>query len=466
MKTTYRLKDMETRPTAAATQNACKLCSPLGAALVFKGIAGAVPLLHGSQGCSTYIRRYLISHFKEPIDIACSNFGEQTAIFGGGANMKLALDNIIAQYSPRMIGVATTCLAETIGDDVPMFIHEYRKANSEKELPPIVQVSTPSYQGTHMQGFHRAVLATVAGLAKEMPSVDKPSSQVVNLFPGMVSPADLRHLKEIVAAFGLQAMVLPDYSQTLDGELWSEYHRIPSGGTPVDAIAVSGGASASIELGRVLAEMPETAAAYLERRFGVTAHRMGLPVGIRQTDHFMQTLAAIGNTPIPKKYEQERGRLLDALVDGHKYVNGVRAVVYGEADLVAGVVAFLSEIGILPVVCATGDGGGRLAPVVQQILEPKFHDKVRIIEGVDFVDIEEEVRRARPELMIGHSKGYSLARKLDIPLIRIGFPVHDRVGGSRLLHIGYQGAQTLFDRIANTVIEMRQADSEVGYTYM
>ena len=97
MKTRYRLKDLRTKSSANATQNACKLCSPLGAALVFKGIAGAVPLLHGSQGCSTYIRRYLISHFKEPIDIACSNFGEQTAIFGGGANIKLALDNIIAQ---------------------------------------------------------------------------------------------------------------------------------------------------------------------------------------------------------------------------------------------------------------------------------------------------------------------------------------------------------------------------------
>jgi nitrogenase molybdenum-iron protein NifN len=84
-----------------ATQNACNLCAPLGAALVFKGIANCVPLLHGSQGCSTYIRRYMISHFKEPLDIACSNFGEETAIFGGGANIKLAIDNIRKQYTIR-----------------------------------------------------------------------------------------------------------------------------------------------------------------------------------------------------------------------------------------------------------------------------------------------------------------------------------------------------------------------------
>ena len=466
MEAKYLLKDLKTKPSVAATQNACKLCSPLGAALVFKGIADVVTLLHGSQGCSTYIRRYLISHYKEPIDIACSNFGEQTAIFGGGANIKLALDNIIAQYTPRMIGVATTCLAETIGDDVSMFIREYKTVNPEKDLPPIVHVSTPSYQGTHMQGFHNAVRATVSELTRGSLPENKQSSKTVNLFPGMVSPVDLRHLKEIIAAFGLKAMVLPDYSETLDGGLWSEYQRIPPGGTPVEAIVEAGRAQASIEMGSVLAEMPETAATHLENHFGVIGHRMGLPMGIRQTDRFMQTLAAIADTSIPTRYEQDRGRLLDAMVDGHKYVNNLRAVVYGEADLVAGMVDFLSEIGILPVICATGENSGHLSPIVKQILGPKYHDRVRIIEGVDFVDIEDAVKQAQPHLMIGHSKGYSLARKLDIPLVRIGFPIHDRVGGSRVMHLGYQGAQSLFDRIANTLLKRGQAGSEIGYTYM
>ena len=53
-----------------ATRNACKLCAPLGASLAFRGVEGAVPFLHGSQGCATYIRRYTISHFREPVDIA------------------------------------------------------------------------------------------------------------------------------------------------------------------------------------------------------------------------------------------------------------------------------------------------------------------------------------------------------------------------------------------------------------
>ena len=105
-----------------STRNACRLCAPLGACLAFRGVEGAVPFLHGSQGCSTYIRRYMISHFKEPMDIACSNFGETTAIFGGKQNLRIGLENVVRQYKPQMIGIATTCLAETIGDDVSLYL--------------------------------------------------------------------------------------------------------------------------------------------------------------------------------------------------------------------------------------------------------------------------------------------------------------------------------------------------------
>lgn len=459
----YTLNRVKVSPSPSASQNACKLCAPLGASLVFKGIEGAVPLLHGSQGCSTYIRRYLISHFKEPIDIACSNFGEQTAVFGGGANLKLALDNIISQYDPTCIGVATTCLAETIGDDVPMFIKTYQKS-AKGPLPPMVHVSTPSYQGTHAQGFHNAVAATVRGLiSEEKANVD---ASRINLFPGMLSPADLRHLKQITADFGLTAMVLPDYSRTLDGPLWDEYHRIPCGGTPVSDIVSANSALASIELGRALAKWKDTAALYLAQRFDVTPFRLGLPIGIRQTDKLLQTLAEISARPIPERYAEQRGRLLDALVDGHKYVNNKKAIIYGEADLVAGMADFLSEIGILPVVCGTGDRNSHLAATLQEILDEKQFNKIQVVEGVDFVDIENLAKEARPDLIIGHSKGYSLSRKLGIPLVRIGFPIHDRVGAARLLHVGYEGAMALFDRIANTLLERRQADSEVGYTYM
>jgi nitrogenase molybdenum-iron protein NifN len=453
----------QTKENFAATQNACNLCSPLGAALVFKGIANSVPLLHGSQGCSTYIRRYMISHFKEPLDVACSNFGEDTAIFGGAANIKLAIDNIRKQYSPDLIGVATTCLSETIGDDVPMFIKAYKDGCTGESLPALVHVSTPSYQGTHMQGFHGAVRALIDTLAESVKSTDAPS---VNLFPGMVSPADLRHLKTILADFGLASTLVPDYSDTLNGPLWTEYQRIPEGGTTVAAIRATGAADASIECGLILAGEKTSAGTLLEDRFQVPLYRMGLPIGIRQCDLFFDTLTAVSARPVPKKYTDQRGRLLDAMVDGHKHLNGLRVALFGEEDLMAGLAAFCTELGIIPVLCATGGGQGRFEKAILEMVPERYHDQMRIMEDVDFVTIEKALEKSPVDLLIGHSKGYAMSRRLNVPLIRMGFPVHDRVDGSRLLHLGYRGAQQLFDRITNTIIQVKQERSDVGYTYM
>ena len=108
-----------------SSTNACKACMSLGACIAFKGIEGCVPFLHGSQGCATYMRRYLISHYREPVDIASSSLGENEAVFGGGPNLKQGLVNMINKYQAKAVGIATTCLTETIGDNVPAIVKEF-----------------------------------------------------------------------------------------------------------------------------------------------------------------------------------------------------------------------------------------------------------------------------------------------------------------------------------------------------
>jgi nitrogenase molybdenum-iron protein NifN len=448
-------------PQYLSTTNACKLCAPLGAALAFKGVEGAVPFLHGSQGCATYMRRYIISHFNEPIDIASSALGEKNAVFGGGPNLKLGLTNVIKKYHPALIGIATTCLTETIGDDVARFLAEYvREVNDPGLLPRLVRVSTPSYAGTHMDGFHAAVTAVLATLAEAGPATDR-----VTLLPGLVSPADLRHLKEIMAAFSLPAVVLPDYADTLDGPALTRYEKIPAGGTPLAEIRAAGAGRAVLEFGRTLAGFP-SGGELLARRFALPRHTLGLPIGIRESDSFFAVLESLSGQTVPAALAAERGRLVDALVDGHKYLFGKRAVVYGEEDLVVGLASFLAEIGVIPVLCASGGRSGHLASAVSEVCRDLLPEMPVVRDGTDFFEIGEEAEGLAPDLIIGNSKGYPLARKLDIPLIRLGFPIHDRLGGQRILHLGYRGAQRLFDEIVNTIIDRKQSRSPVGYSYM
>ena len=452
----------ETVKEHVSTQNACKLCTPLGASLVFKGIERAIPMLHGSQGCATYIRRYLISHFKEPIDIACSNFGEETAIFGGGINLKVALENLTRQYHPALIGVATTCLSETIGDDVKMFISEYRKLHEGEEIPELIHVSSPSYQGTHMEGFHGCVKAVVEGLAV----CPEKRTTSVNLFPGMLSPADLRYLKEIMADFETPVTLLPDYSETLDGGPWKEYEIIPPGGTPVAAIRAMGGAAASFSFGKILTATGSYAGKVLSDTCNVPCYDFGLPIGVAETDRFFKTLSIVTGRPIPKKHQAERGRLLDSYVDGHKYVMDARVLVFGEEDLVVGICGFLKEIGARPVMIASGGRSGHFKAQIEAIFPGCEAEGTIIMEDADFVEMEAAAKELAPDVAVGNSKGYAMTRRLDIPLLRVGFPIHDRVGGPRQLHVGYRGTQSLFDSLSNLLMEKRQTDSDVGYSYM
>jgi nitrogenase molybdenum-iron protein NifN len=448
-------------PAAAdftATRNPCKMCAPFGACLAFKGIRRCVPFLHGSQGCATYIRRYLIGHFREPIDVACSNFSEATAIFGGKENLLVGFKNVARQYQPDLIGVATTCLAETIGDDVAGYVNEIL-AGWEGQPPRVVRVSTPSYRGTHADGFHAAVLALVDTLARG----GTPTGGI-NLLPGMVSPEDLRLLKQIGADFGLAVTILPDYSDTLDGPAWQEYQLIPDGGTTLAEIEAAGRAAATVEFASV-GDAATTPGTLLDTRFGVRRYRLGMPIGVRRTDEFLHVLETLSGRPVPALYAAQRGRLIDSYVDGHKHVFERKAVVYGDEDLVVGLASFLAEIGIVPVLCASGGTSGRLREEVLAAASD-YADQITVLEGADFAEIEEAAAGMHADLLIGHSKGYRLARRMGIPLVRVGFPIHDRLGGARILHLGYAGAQVLFDRIANTLLETVQDDSPVGYGFM
>jgi nitrogenase molybdenum-iron protein NifN len=471
-----------------STRNACKLCTPLGACLVFRGVEGCIPFLHGSQGCSTYIRRYLISHFREPMDIASSNFHEESAIFGGSSNFQQGVLNVLRQYQPQLIGAATTCLAETIGEDMPRLLLDLKEKHGDRITAPIVTVSTASYRGTHMDGFHAAVRELVKQLAESRTGVSpvQPSEArrknsetgetpvmgrrdacptlPVALFPGMVSAADLRHLKEIFSDFNLPLTLLPDYSETMDGATWSEYEKLQSGGTPIASIRALGSAQTSIEFGRTLADT-ETAGTVLQNKFAIPRRLLGLPMGIRESDAFFYALAEIAGGEIPVKYQRERGRLVDSLIDGHKYIFEKRAIVYGEEDLVIGLAAFLCEIGVTPVLCASGGHSKQFEKALREAA-PSLPAESLVKERFDFAEIAELAPSLKPDFLIGSSKGYQIARSLNVPLIRVGFPIHDRIGGQRVLHLGYRGAQELYDCIVNALLEVKQETSTVGYAYL
>ena len=140
---------------SALTINPAKTCQPIGAMYAALGIHGCLPHSHGSQGCYAYHRSALTRHYKEPVMAATSAFTEGASVFGGQANLLQAIDNIFSVYHPDIIAVHTTCLSETIGDDIPQIVN---KARAEGKIPSgkyVIHANTPSYVGSHVTGIRQ-----------------------------------------------------------------------------------------------------------------------------------------------------------------------------------------------------------------------------------------------------------------------------------------------------------------------
>lgn len=434
------------------TVNPCRLCTPLGACLAFRGLRNCMPLIHGSQGCATYIRRFLISHFREPMDIASSSFSEDTAIFGGESNLLEAINNIIKQYDPEIIGIASSCLTETIGDDINKIIKLIRKQIQNH----IVTVSTPSFKGSHRNGFHETVYEIVKYFC------DKPSEKG-NLFiaPPILSPADIRFIKTICKPFNLNPVVLPDYSDTLDSGPWDLYKPLPDGGTSTDIIHTAASMETTfIEFG---SKKEKSAGDYLHTNFKTRNLFLDTPIGIEATDKFIGELSQMSGIEMPEEVQNARMRCIDGYVDAHKYVSGVRTFIYGDEDMVPSIAAYCLEIGLDPVLCASE---GKISFTLENRLTPEQFKQITVCEDTDFDTIENAAIALKPDLMIGTGKGNHLSIKQGIPLVRVGFPVHDRFGAVRLLHCGYDGALYMLDNIVNTLLSGKQQGVPDGYSYL
>ena len=437
--------------------NPCKMCMPMGAVSAFYGIRKCMTILHGSQGCSTYIRRHMATHYNEPIDIASSVLTEHGTVYGGEDNLIKGIKNLIKLYSPEVIGVATTCLAETIGEDISRIINNFLETNTDCNVT-IIPVQTAGYGGTQFEGYWAALRAIIGNVKMDTTPNDK-----VNIITSLLSPADTRYLKQLLEMFEIDYILLPDISENLDGEHREQYQRLPSSGTPIAEISKMAGAKATIELSTFVEEKLSPAK-YLSDIYNVPYIKLNLPIGIRDTNALIEQLCIISGKPIPESIKKEKGRYLDAMIDSHKYNGEGKAVVYGEPDFVYSMVRLCCENGIMPVVVATGSNcphlGYKAIDEIVMVTQKADSDKYVILNDTDFLNIQNYALEHGANIMIGSSDARRIEEKYGIPLVRCTFPIHDRVGGQRIRTLGYEGSLQLLDSITNKLLEIKEGFRE------
>jgi nitrogenase molybdenum-iron protein beta chain len=429
--------------------NPAKTCQPIGAMYASLGINGCLPHSHGSQGCCAYHRSTLTRHYKEPISAATSSFTEGASVFGGQANLLQAIENIFTVYEPEIIAIHTTCLSETIGDDLKQIA---LKAEAEGKIPKgkhIIGAPTPSYVGSHVTGFSNMVKA-MAGMAE--PSGKKNGK--VNIIPGWVEPCDMRELKRLADMIGVSHTLFPDTSGVLDGPLSGEYTMFPKGGVTVKELKGCGDAIGTLALGEWCSA---DAARTLDSKCKVPCSVLDMPFGLKATDRFIDALRIVAGTTVPEELEYERGQLVDLISDMHQYFYHKRVALVGDPDQLISMVEFLVSIDMYPVHVITGTPGKKFEQRIKELTKD-IPCEVKVKSWGDMFLLHQWIKNEPVDLLIGNTYCKYIAKDEDIPLVRWGFPILDRQGHQYFPTVGYKGGLRLLEKILGALLDRKDRD--------
>ncbi|WP_035382707.1 nitrogenase iron-molybdenum cofactor biosynthesis protein NifN [Ferriphaselus sp. R-1] len=434
----------------ALAVNPLKASQPVGASLAFLGINKAIPMMHGSQGCTAFGKVYFVRHFREPIPLQTTAMDQVSTVMNADENVIEGLKAVCEKSKPALIGLPTTGLSETQGTDIKRLVKDFYTKHPEYAHIPVVPVNTPDFTGCLESGYALAVKSILEVLILGVPSpqpspggrgslVGKRKKQVNVLAGSFLTPGDIEHIKELIEAFGLRPLVLPDIGDSLDGHLTEmESSPLTVGGTPVGDIASMGESIATLVLGSSLYD----AADFLKGQSGVPDYRFDALMGLDAVDAFVAALAEISGKPVPEKIARQRAQLQDAMVDSHFMLGFARVAIAADPDLLYGYAQLLSGMG--------GEVVAAVTPARAAILSQVPAAQVAI---GDLEDLEHAARKAGAQLVISNSHAVETARRLGVPLLRAGFPQFDLLGGYQRLWVGYRGTrQTLFD-LANLLVE-------------
>ncbi|MBF0382408.1 MAG: nitrogenase iron-molybdenum cofactor biosynthesis protein NifN [Magnetococcales bacterium] len=432
-----RNKAMSVRPIKSGQPN--------GVVLAFAGIEKSIPMLHGSQGCSAFSKVFFVRHFREPIPLQTTAMDQISTVMGGDENIIKGLKTLCEAKKAQVIGLVTTGLTEVQGADIHRVVEQFKAQYPElNEEVKVVPVNAADFTGSLESGYSNAVQALIHHLLQQNKTklVEWENSPFLNILPGShLTPGDLDQLKRYVEAFGLEPLVLPDLSRSLDGHLpEGRGSSVSVGGTTLGEILSMPLARATISIGNAMIEPAKS----LEQSTGVINHHRCGVMGLSATDWLINQLSQISGQEVPAWIERDRSRLQDAMMDTHFTLTNSRVALAGDPDWLLQWHTLLADMGIDTPVVVTSTGS-------QSLADSSF-DTVKI---GDLEDFEEWINRLhqdeKPNLLIGNSHVAEVGDRLGLPVVRSGYPLYDWVGGHARTWIGYEGARQILFELCNAI---------------
>jgi nitrogenase molybdenum-iron protein beta chain len=431
----------DTTGTARNLQiDALNMCPPIGAMYAAFGVHACQPHSHGASGCCRFQRMEIAKHFQKIVRVTSSMLYESAAVFGGKDNLQVAIKNAFAAYEPELIAVHTTCLSETIGDDLDL-IGAYMEVPEGRQ---VVWATTPGYVGSHLTGYS----AMTAAMLRQLAEPSELRRERLLLLPGLLNPADVEEISRYAAMFFDEQTVFPDVRGIFDEKTPRNQREYLPGGTRLEDIKTAGGCTHAIALGGEATFAVADAICDM----GVCTARLTLPVGLEATDAYITELVRHSGRPASAALKTERARAVDVVMNLHPRLYGKRVALFCDADLAVPLTQFLAEIGMQPVYVCTGYAEAAFETEVHTIFN-RFHIDGTVNRQADRYDLEQYLEKNKVDLLLGGTRGKILARKFDVPLVRVGFPVIDRPLEYLTPITGYRGCLNLLHKLLGALQE-------------
>jgi light-independent protochlorophyllide reductase subunit B len=339
---------------------------------------------------------------------------------------KTAAQNAYERFQPQAMIVGASCTGSLIQDDPGGLA---RALN----LPiPVVTVDLPAYQRKENWGaaetFYQLVRA-LAGPFAPAPGTQRAPRAGSRPCCNLLGPTALgfRHRDDITEITSLLTKLGIDVNVTA-----------PMGATPAD-LARLGEADFNVVL---YPEIAGLAASWLQRTFGQPSTKT-IPIGVSATREFVEEVAKLAGVDATATLAASSTRLpwYSRSVDS-TYLTGKRVFIFGDATHAVAAARIASdELGFK--VVGLGSYSREFGREIREAA--KRYDVEPLITD-DYLEVEAEVARQQPELVLGTQMERHIAKRLGVPCAVISAPVHVQDFPARYApQMGFEGGNVIFD---------------------
>lgn len=362
-----------------------------------------------------------------------TNLDDNDVVSGGEAKLREAVLYAENEFRPEAIIVANSCVPAIIGDDIDSILDDLQKQISAKIVP------------IHCEGFKTKIMASAYdsvyhGILRNL--LDKPEelrkrtyeddlellkekyirSRTVNILNvSSMSRQDEEELTRLVKALGLNVRIYPCYASADDFAYVDEA-----------ALNIS-----------ICATHDDYFVEHIKEKYGIPFVLKSIPIGIRNTNQWLQDIAAFFGLEENAKrlIEAETRELKQALEPFRKQLEGKRVFLGGGEIRILSTAELLQSMG-MEVVGLKGYHYDHFADPLLELVENSENIVFNVATGQPFEQAN-LLRRLQPDLYIGHigTNGYTAKQ---------GIPIYPLFGQSSV-YMGYQGAYEIIRRIARVL---------------